>query len=71
MLVYIPLILPITWALDRFGLRTITLLGSTLNAIGALIKIASCKPNLFWVTMLAQTIAAVGQVCKRIKYNST
>ena len=62
MLAYIPLILPVTWLLDRKGLRVIAILGSSLNALGALVKIASADPNLFAVTMLGQTICSISQV---------
>uniref|UniRef100_H2YBF6 Choline/ethanolamine transporter FLVCR1 n=1 Tax=Ciona savignyi TaxID=51511 RepID=H2YBF6_CIOSA len=62
MLVYIPLIFPVTWLLDRKGLRVIAILGSTLNAVGALVKIASAEPHLFAVTMLGQTICSIAQV---------
>ena len=62
MLVYIPLIFPATWLLDHYGLRLIALLGAGLNAAGAIVKIFSCDPGLFGVTMTGQTIAAVSQV---------
>lgn len=62
MLAYIPLILPVTWLLDRKGLRLIAILGSSLNALGALVKIASADPSLFAVTMLGQTICSIAQV---------
>lgn len=62
MLPFIPLIVPAMWLLDRYGVRTIAIVGSGLNALGACVKIASCEPNLFAVTMTGQIIAAVGQV---------
>jgi len=62
MLAYIPLIFPATWLLDYYGLRLIGLLGAGLNAAGAIVKIFSCDPSLFGVTMTGQTIAAVSQV---------
>ncbi|XP_076823376.1 choline/ethanolamine transporter flvcr2a-like [Clavelina lepadiformis] len=62
MIGYIPLIFPVTWLLDRKGLRVIALLGSTLNALGAIVKIPSAEPHLFWVTMLGQTICSIAQV---------
>jgi len=40
MVVYIPLIFPVTKMLDYCGLRTIILCGSFLNALAACIKIA-------------------------------
>lgn len=62
MLAYIPLIIPATWLLDRRGVRTIAILGSTLNALGACVKIGSAQPDLFAVTMTGQVIAAIAQV---------
>ena len=62
MLGYIPLIIPATWLLDKRGVRTIAILGSSLNAIGACVKIASAEPNLFAVTMTGQVIASIAQV---------
>lgn len=62
MLAYIPLIIPATWLLDKRGVRTIAILGSSLNALGACVKIGSAEPNLFAVTMTGQVIAAIAQV---------
>ncbi|XP_067901105.1 feline leukemia virus subgroup C receptor-related protein 1 isoform X2 [Heterodontus francisci] len=62
MLAYIPLIFPAAWLIDKKGLRTVALLGSGLNCIGAWIKIASVRRDLFGVTMFAQTVCSVAQV---------
>ena len=47
MLAYIPLLLPVAWLLEKFGLRTIALTGSALNCLGAWVKLGSLKPHLF------------------------
>ena len=44
MLVYIPLLFPVAWLLDKKGLRLIALLGSALNALGAWVKLGSLLP---------------------------
>ncbi|XP_076979215.1 choline/ethanolamine transporter FLVCR2 isoform X3 [Tamandua tetradactyla] len=62
MLTYIPLLLPVAWLLEKFGLRTIALTGSALNCLGAWVKLGSLKPHLFPVTMLGQVICSVAQV---------
>ncbi|XP_048392657.1 feline leukemia virus subgroup C receptor-related protein 1 isoform X1 [Stegostoma tigrinum] len=62
MLVYVPLIFPAAWLLDKKGLRTVALLGSGLNCIGAWIKIASVRQDLFGVTMFAQTVCSIAQI---------
>lgn len=41
MLVYVPLIFPSTWILNRWGLRTVCLCASILTAFGAWIKTIS------------------------------
>ncbi|XP_074091785.1 choline/ethanolamine transporter FLVCR2 [Macrotis lagotis] len=62
MVTYIPLLFPVAFLLEKYGLRTIALLGSALNCLGAWVKLGSLKPNLFPVTMLGQCICAVAQV---------
>ncbi|XP_072906968.1 heme transporter FLVCR1 isoform X1 [Hemitrygon akajei] len=62
MLVYVPLIFPAAWLLDKKGLRIVALLGSGLNCIGAWIKIASVRRDLFGVTMFAQTVCSIAQI---------
>lgn len=62
MLVYVPLIFPAAWLLDKKGLRIVALLGSGLNCIGAWLKIASVRRDLFGVTMFAQTVCSIAQI---------
>ncbi|CAN2391541.1 heme export, partial [Pristimantis euphronides] len=62
MLAYVPLIFPATWLLDTRGLRLTALLGSGLNCLGAWVKCAAARPDLFPVTMLAQVVCSVAQV---------
>ncbi|KAM9355146.1 choline/ethanolamine transporter flvcr2a isoform 3-T4 [Pholidichthys leucotaenia] len=62
MLTYIPFIFPVTWVLDKRGLRVTALVATALNCAGTWIKVASAKPDLFWVTMLAQFASSLAQV---------
>ncbi|MBN3297575.1 FLVC1 protein, partial [Amia calva] len=62
MVAYVPLIFPATWLLDKKGLKITALLGAGLNCVGAWVKCASVRPDLFGVTMLAQIICSVAQV---------
>ena len=62
MIAYIPFIFPVIYLLDKTGLRVIAILASSINCIGAWIKVASVRPDLFWVTMLGQFAAALSQV---------
>uniref|UniRef100_A0A9L0ITC2 Major facilitator superfamily (MFS) profile domain-containing protein n=1 Tax=Equus asinus TaxID=9793 RepID=A0A9L0ITC2_EQUAS len=61
MLTYIPL-LPLSWLLEKLGLRTITLIAAGLTCLGAWVKLGSLKPHLFPVTVLGQVICSVAQV---------
>lgn len=62
MIVYILLIVPSTWLLETKGMRVTLLLGSVFNCAGAWIKVASARPDLYWVTALGQCLCAVTQV---------
>ncbi|MGH0152083.1 UNVERIFIED_CONTAM: hypothetical protein FKN15_041058 [Acipenser sinensis] len=62
MCTYIPLIFPVTWLLDKKGLRVIALLGSALNCVGAWIKTGSVRPDLFGVTFFGQFVCSAAQV---------
>ncbi|XP_039642045.1 feline leukemia virus subgroup C receptor-related protein 2 isoform X2 [Perca fluviatilis] len=62
MLTYIPFIFPVTWLLDKKGLRVTALLANALNCAGTWIKVASAKPNLFGVTMVGQLSSSLAQV---------
>ncbi|XP_066483481.1 heme transporter FLVCR2 [Tiliqua scincoides] len=62
MLVYIPFLFPVTWLLDKKGLRLIALTGSALNCLGAWVKVGSSKPSLFPVAVFGQVICAMAQV---------
>jgi FLVCR family feline leukemia virus subgroup C receptor-related protein len=61
MLAYIPLVFPAMFLLDRKGLRLSCILGALLTAIGAILKCAAVRPDLFAVAMLAQTICGIAQ----------
>ncbi|XP_026789510.1 feline leukemia virus subgroup C receptor-related protein 2 [Pangasianodon hypophthalmus] len=62
MLTYIPFVFPVTWLLDRKGLRVVALVGAGVNCAGAWIKVASAKPHLFWLSALGQVACSVAQV---------
>lgn len=62
MLTYIPFIFPVTWLLERKGLRVVALLAASINCAGTWIKVASVQPSLFWVTMLGQFACSCAQV---------
>ena len=62
MLAYIPLIFPATWFLDKRGLRTVCVLGSLGNAVGAWLKCASVSGDRFALLMVAQTVCSIAQI---------
>lgn len=62
MLTYIPFVFPVTWLLDRKGLRVVALVAAGVNCAGAWIKVASAKPHLFWVSALGQVTCSFAQV---------
>ena len=62
MICYIPLIFPAMFLLDRKGLKLTCVLGALLTSVGALIKCAAVRSDLFAVAMLGQTICAIAQV---------
>ncbi|CAG2239542.1 FLVCR [Mytilus edulis] len=62
MLAYIPLIFPVTWLLDKKGLRVVIICGSFLNAVGAWIKVACVSPDRFALLMFGQSVCSVAQV---------
>lgn len=62
MLTYIPFIFPVTWLLDKKGLRVTALIANALNCTGTWVKVASAKPTLFWMAMLGQFASSFAQV---------
>ncbi|XP_041720698.2 feline leukemia virus subgroup C receptor-related protein 1 [Coregonus clupeaformis] len=62
MVAYVPLIFPATWLLDKKGLKLTALMGAGLNCVGAWVKCASVRSDLFGVTMTAQIICSIAQV---------
>ncbi|KAK7903885.1 hypothetical protein WMY93_016492 [Mugilogobius chulae] len=61
-LTYIPFILPVTWMLDKRGLREILLVGSAFNCIGAWIKTGTADPHMFPMTFFGQFVCSVATV---------
>jgi len=62
MVVYIPLIIPASWLLDKKGLRLGVLLGSAGTCLGSWLKVFSTGPHQFWLTFLGQSVVAVSQI---------
>uniref|UniRef100_A0A336KTF1 Choline/ethanolamine transporter FLVCR1 n=1 Tax=Culicoides sonorensis TaxID=179676 RepID=A0A336KTF1_CULSO len=62
MILYIPLIFPGSWLLDKLGLRIIAISGAFGTCLGAWIKTFSVNPELFYVGFIGQSVVAVSQV---------
>ncbi|XP_071942786.1 choline/ethanolamine transporter flvcr2a-like [Antedon mediterranea] len=62
MLLYIPLIFPVTWLLDKRGLKVIGLLGSSLNCLGGWLRFVGALPSRFALAFIGQSICSVAQV---------
>ncbi|XP_055603517.1 feline leukemia virus subgroup C receptor-related protein 2 [Uranotaenia lowii] len=62
MILYIPLIFPASWILDKLGLRIAAIAGVLGTCLGAWIKCFSVQPDLFWVGFMGQSVVAASQV---------
>lgn len=62
MLTYIPFIFPVTWLLEKKGLRVVALVATAMNCVGTWIKVASARPDLFAVTFFGQFCSSFAQV---------
>ncbi|XP_077598396.1 choline/ethanolamine transporter flvcr2b [Stigmatopora nigra] len=62
MLTYIPFIFPVTWLLDKKGLRVVALAATALNCAGTWLKVASVQRHLFAVTFFGQFCCSLAQV---------
>jgi len=62
MVLYIPLIFPASWLLDKKGLRMGVLLGSAGTCLGSWIKVCGTGPDQWWVAFSGQTVVAASQI---------
>ncbi|XP_046662119.1 feline leukemia virus subgroup C receptor-related protein 2-like isoform X2 [Homalodisca vitripennis] len=62
MAVYIPLVFPASWILERQGLRVSVILGAAMMCVGAWIKVWTAQPDQFALTFLGQLIVGVAQM---------
>lgn len=62
MVLYIPLIFPASWLLDKKGLRLGVLLGSAGTCLGSWIKVCGTGPDQWWIAFTGQTVVATSQI---------
>ncbi|XP_015364168.1 PREDICTED: feline leukemia virus subgroup C receptor-related protein 2-like [Diuraphis noxia] len=61
MIVYVPLVVPASWVLDRLGLKVTMVMGAAGTCLGAWIKVFSAMPDRFMITLLGQGLVACSQ----------
>ncbi|KAF5296871.1 hypothetical protein FQA39_LY12389 [Lamprigera yunnana] len=61
-ILYIPLAIPGTYFLDKFGLRNAVLVSTGLACLGAWIKVFSIERNMFCLVLLGQTVIAIASM---------
>uniref|UniRef100_A0A1B0G294 Uncharacterized protein n=1 Tax=Glossina morsitans morsitans TaxID=37546 RepID=A0A1B0G294_GLOMM len=62
MILYIPLIFPGSWFLDKMGLRITAVVGIFGTCIGSWVKVFAVQPHLFFLSFAGQSIVALSQV---------
>ncbi|XKL64609.1 hypothetical protein PGB90_004695 [Kerria lacca] len=62
MVVYIPLVFPASYILQKKGLRVAVILGAFLLTAGSWIKVFSAEPNRFGITFAGQTVVGISQM---------
>ncbi|KAF5293180.1 hypothetical protein FQR65_LT11025 [Abscondita terminalis] len=60
LLIYIPLIFPVTYILEVLGLRNSILAALLLTCISCWLKVVAVSPTKFWLVLVSQSIGAVG-----------
>ncbi|XP_019868184.2 uncharacterized MFS-type transporter C09D4.1 isoform X2 [Aethina tumida] len=59
---YPVLVVPVSFIVDRYGLRVAALIGGLGTTLGVAIKVFSINPSLFSVVLVGQAIGSVAQV---------
>jgi len=59
---YVVFIFPVSYVIDRCGLRWTIIVGAGLNCLGSWIKMFSIQPNKFYVAFIGHSAAAFAQV---------
>ncbi|KAJ8736682.1 hypothetical protein PYW08_007338 [Mythimna loreyi] len=62
MIVYLLLIIPASWLLDKTNLRVTIIISSFGTCLGAWLKVFSVSQDMFWLSFVGQTVVAVAQV---------
>ncbi|XP_044730961.1 feline leukemia virus subgroup C receptor-related protein 2-like [Chrysoperla carnea] len=62
LLTYLPLIVPVSYVINKKGIRFSMIVAATGHCIGSWIKVFSTHPNGFWIGFVGQTFVAVTQV---------
>lgn len=62
LLLYAPLVFPISWVTEKVGIRNSLLVGSFLQCVGTAIQCAATTPGSFALAMVSQAFGSVAQI---------
>ncbi|XP_046742854.1 uncharacterized MFS-type transporter C09D4.1-like [Diprion similis] len=62
LVIYIPMVFPASYVIDRLGLRWTMIVGCALVTSGSWIKVFSASPDRFYVTFIGQAVISSAQV---------
>ncbi|XP_076222861.1 choline/ethanolamine transporter FLVCR2 isoform X3 [Nomia melanderi] len=63
---YVMFFLPVTYIMDRWGLRWTNILGSGICCLGSWIKVLSVSPDRFYVTFIGHSLVATTQTVVQV-----
>ncbi|XP_068563101.1 heme transporter FLVCR2-like isoform X2 [Cebidichthys violaceus] len=66
LITYIPLFLPVSWVLEKRGVREVLVAAAAFTCIGAWIKTGTANPSMFAMTFFGQFVCSVGTICMGI-----
>lgn len=62
MVAYVPMVFPVSYMMDKIGLRWTGIVGCLVTTLGSWIKVLSVSPDRFYVTFIGQALIASTQV---------
>ncbi|XP_015514788.1 uncharacterized MFS-type transporter C09D4.1 isoform X1 [Neodiprion lecontei] len=62
LVIYIPMVFPASYLIDRLGLHWTAIVGCAIITLGSWIKVFSASPDRFYVTFIGQAVISSAQV---------
>lgn len=62
LILYAPLVFPVSWFIDKMGVRNSLLVGSLLTCLGTALQCGATTPDSFTFALVSQASTSVGQV---------